>query len=43
MSDERDPYQMVYCDSADCRVNTFERGKTGKCPYCRSEGIPVQQ
>ena len=38
--------EMLYCDSARCRVNTFERGderddvrgRVGLCPGCRSEG-----
>ena len=41
-----DRFEMLYCDSARCRVNTFERGderddvrgRVGLCPGCRSEG-----
>ena len=41
-----DRFEMLYCDSAWCRVNTFERGdgwddvhgRDGLCPGCRSEG-----
>ena len=41
-----DRYQMLYCDNAKCRVNTFERGDgtdsihgtDGLCPGCGSEG-----
>lgn len=29
-----DKYRMMYCGSALCRVNTFEHGRTGKCPGC---------
>lgn len=31
-------YEMLFCDRERCRVNTFERGRTGKCPGCDSVG-----
>lgn len=40
-----DKYTMLYCDNAQCRVNTFECGdgsehkeKPGLCPGCAWEG-----
>lgn len=38
---ERDNYerfQMLYCDDAKCRVNTFECGASGFCPGCGKPG-----
>lgn len=46
-----DRFQMLYCDSATCRVNTFERGdgsqyiiprKSGLCPGCGQPGEVVR-
>lgn len=37
-------FDMLYCDAARCRVNTFERGRPadeGRCPGCSLIGIPV--
>lgn len=44
MSYNPDAFDMLYCDNAACRVNTFERGgggqgdwrdsRAGKCPGC---------
>lgn len=41
-----DQFQMLYCDTATCRVNTFERGNghdAGRCPGCNTPGQPVDQ
>jgi hypothetical protein len=48
-----DQFQMLYCDTATCRVNTFERGDgsegayrqhdAGRCPGCNTPGRPVDQ
>lgn len=45
-----DKFQMLYCDQAWCRVNTFERGDgtdsvrgiDGPCPGCIRPGIPIE-
>ena len=42
----QDPYEMLYCDTASCRVNTFEAGdgadavnrEAGLCPGCNQIG-----
>ena len=42
-------YEMLYCDTPYCRVNTFERGDgsdhlrgwVGMCPGCNREGVPL--
>jgi len=31
-------FEMLYCDTARCRVNTFERGQDGACPGCLTQG-----
>lgn len=44
-------FNMLYCDDAGCRVNTFERGDgsddvdgvSGKCPACGSDGIEMDR
>lgn len=44
-----DKFKMLYCDSARCRVNTFEAGdgsdyvdgRPGRCPACHSHGLCV--
>lgn len=51
MSLNADAFDMLYCDSAGCRVNTFERGGggegdwsdrfAGRCPGCGQPGKPV--
>jgi hypothetical protein len=48
-----DQFQMLYCDTATCSVNTFERGDgsegafrqhdAGRCPGCNTPGQPVEQ
>lgn len=35
---DHDPYEMLYCDTASCRVNEFECGSTGRCPGCGEIG-----
>lgn len=42
-------FEMLYCDRASCRVNTFERGDasddrrgSGRCPGCGSAGEAVK-
>lgn len=47
-SDDR--FQMLYCDQAACRTNTFERGdgsdnvrgESGRCPGCGRVGEAVR-
>lgn len=43
--DEHDPYLMLYCDQAACRVNTFEFGQPseGDCPGCEMPGLPIPE
>lgn len=36
-----DQFEMLYCDTPRCRVNTFERGKRGFCPGCEESGLPL--
>ena len=36
-----DRFEMLYCDTVWCRVNTFERGNMGQCPGCNRQGIVV--
>lgn len=50
MTDDR--FQMLYCETAGCRVNTFERGdgdegvfrrhEAGRCPGCNRPGKAVE-
>lgn len=47
-----DKFQMLYCDTGTCRVNTFERGdgdegafrrrEPGRCPGCGQPGEVVR-
>lgn len=49
-SEEGGRFQMLYCDSASCRTNTFERGdgsdnvrgESGRCPGCGRVGEAVR-
>lgn len=45
-----DQFEMLYCDKASCRVNTFERGdgsdnprsaESGRCPGCGEPGKKI--
>lgn len=37
----QNPYEMLYCDDAQCRVNTFEAGTQGTCPGCTKPGYEI--
>ena len=37
-----DRYQMLYCDTARCAVNTFEHFDEGECPGCGERGVPLE-
>ena len=35
-------FDMLYCDNIRCRVNEFERGKSGQCPACGMPGEEIE-
>lgn len=48
-SDPGGAFEMLYCDRASCRVNTFERGDgsdnrrgSGRCPGCGDAGEVIR-
>jgi hypothetical protein len=41
--DDDKKIEMLYCDTARCRVNTFEHGPSGRCPGCGWDGVPIPE